>query len=531
MKRATILLSIMLALSMLLAACQPATPSPVTPSPVVPAPTNTIAPVVEETKEPTAVVLKKIVIGLSAGPLALDVYHDPATTSQTIAFNMLEPLVILSHDMSKVVYRLATSIESIDPLTWIIKLRENVKWQDGETFTSADVVFTFNMMKTESATLPHKYPVGIIYNVSAIDQYTVIIVTEVPYAVMVRRLVEFPMLPKHSVEAMGLDEFSKKPVGTGPYQFVDWVKDSHVTLKANQNWWGGKPMYDEVVFRIIPDASTRQADLMSGTIDLMMGLSPDLVPTIKAREELEVVSVPGLRCMSLIFNPHIKPLDDVLVRQAINYAIDKKQLMEFVLGGYAIPSYEQLSENDFGYTLEGINKYEYDPVKAKELLTQAGYPKGFTFDLQLGRRFSKDLELMTAIQSMLAEVGITMNIIPMEWGTFFSQYYNTGKMTSAYYGFANMIADGDLPLYNLYSSASKGKWYGGGSAEMDELIAAEQAELDPAKREGILNEIIREGNANVYQVDLFHYMDLWGQKKGLEWFPRSDTRVLLYTLD
>jgi peptide/nickel transport system substrate-binding protein len=338
------------------------------------------------------------------------------------------------------------------------------------------------------------------------------------------------MLPKHVVEAMGLDEFSKKPVGTGPYQFVDWVKDSQVTLKANQNWWGGKPIYDEVVFRFIPDATTRQADLMSGTIDLMQGLSPDLVTTIEARSDLEVVSVPGLRCMSIFFNPHIKPLDDVRVRQAINYAIDKKQLIDLVLGGYAIPSYEQLSEGDFGYTLEGINKYEYDPAKAKELLTQAGYPKGFTLDLQLGRRWSKDLELMEAIQSMLAEVGITLNIVPMEWGTYLSQYHSTGKMTAGFFGFSNMIGDGDLPLFYYYSSGSMGKLYTG-SDDLDKLIAAEEAELDPAKREGILNEIIRMGNANADRVELFRYNDLWGQKKGLEWFPRSDTRVLLYTLD
>jgi ABC-type transport system substrate-binding protein len=234
--------------------------------------------------------------------------------------------------------------------------------------------------------------------------------------------------------------------------------------------------------------------------------------------------------MSIFFNPHIKPLDDVRVRQAINYAIDKKQLIDLVLGGYAIPSYEQLSEGDFGYTLEGINKYEYDPAKAKELLTQAGYPKGFTLDLQLGRRWSKDLELMEAIQSMLAEVGITLNIVPMEWGTYLSQYHSTGKMTAGFFGFSNMIGDGDLPLFYYYSSESMGKLYTG-SDDLDKLIAAEEAELDPAKREGILNEIIRMGNANADRVELFRYNDLWGQKKGLEWFPRSDTRVLLYTLD
>jgi len=476
----------------------------------------------------TAAAERSIVIGQTASPVALDVYHDPAVPSQTIVFNILEPLVILSHDGSRVVYRLATSIESADPLTWVVHLRQGVVWHDGRPFTAEDVVSTFDLMEREAAAFRHKYPPGIVKDVIAINDYTVQIVTERPYAVMIRRLVEFPMLPKHVIESIGIDAFSRAPVGTGPYRFVEWVKDDHVTLTANQTWWGGTPLYDTVVFRTIPDMTTRLADLLAGTIDLIEGVSPDIASVIEEREGLEVIAVPGLRCMSLDLNSNVEPLNDVRVRQAMAYAIDRSPLIDYILGGYASPSYAQATAVDFGFTLLGVNKFEYNPQKAKELLAEAGYPDGFEIDFQLGRRFLKDLELMQAIQDQLAKVGIKLNIVPMEWGSFYTQYYSTGKMTMALYGFANMIADADLPFFNLYHSQGTGWYYN--NPQLDEVIDAQEAEVDPCIREQLLHSILREVANNVAEINLFRYQDLWGQKEGLEWFPRVDKRVLLYEL-
>jgi ABC-type transport system substrate-binding protein len=136
---------------------------------------------------------------------------------------------------------------------------------------------------------------------------------------------------------------------------------------------------------------------------------------------------------------------------------------------------------------------------------------------------------MQVIQSQLADVGIALNIITMEWGTFSSEWWGTGDMTIGLYGFANMIADGDLPLFNrFHTSAWGGVYYG--NEELDELIEAQQEELDPEEREAILHEIVREVVNNAARAELFRYKDLYGVKEGLEWFPRNDQRVLLYEL-
>ncbi len=428
-----------------------------------------------------------------------------------VASKVMEPLLYLDTDL-KLQPQLAQSWSvSADGLSYTFKLRPNVKWHDGQPFTSADVRFT--VMEVLKKLHPRgRSSFAKVVSVETPDALTAIIKLSQPAPPMMTALAsgyESPMVPKHLFEGtdIAVNPYINKPVGTGPFVFKEWQKGSHIVLERNPNYWrAGKPALQRIVFRIINDASARAAGLEAGELQIG-GLSP--VPltdlTRLAKNPKLSIETRGYAYMSpfllMEVNTRRPPLNDVRVRQAMAYAIDRQRLTQIVWMGYGKPAVSPIPSPVTAFHSTDIPKYEYNPEKAKQLLDEAGLKVGaggWRFKIKhdfvpLGSDYQRTGEF---IKQQLARVGIDVELRSQDLPSFFRRVYTDYDFdtTSLYYG---AFADPTQGVQRLYWSKSiqKGVVFTNPtdyrSAEMDRIIESAQSENDPAKRKALYLEMQR----------------------------------------
>ena len=263
----------------------------------------------------------------------LDPQAQPTRWDALVASNMFDGLLARNKDM-KIVPALAEKwIVSEDGKTITFTLRKGVKFQNGEPFDADVVKFSFNrLMRPEYRSQSQGPFKGILQEVKVLDPYTVALIFSKPNPVILPYLVTtagyFFAVPPRYLTKVGEDGFVKKPIGTGPFQFVQWQKDDRLTLQANPNYWGGKPKVDRLVFRVIPEAGTRVAALLAGEVNIITGISPDDQPKIDSSRIAATIRVQSTRRIYIQWNKDTKALQDVRVRQAINYAVDKTAIVK-----------------------------------------------------------------------------------------------------------------------------------------------------------------------------------------------------------
>jgi len=207
-------------------------------------------------------------------------------------------------------------------------------------------------------------------------------------------------------------------VGTGPYTFTSRSFGERIVVTRFEDYWGEKPYYDEVVFHIVPEATTRESLLLSGQVDMIILPPASDIPALEANPAVEVVFGPSNRTIFIVINTSKPPLDDARVRQALNYAVDKEAIVQGILFGAADVMDAPMAESLFGYT--SIGAYPYDPERARELLAEAGVEPGeLTLDFMSPTgRYVQDFPASQAIANYLADVGITANVRTMDWPTY-----------------------------------------------------------------------------------------------------------------
>src|SRR5690606_27187242 len=219
---------------------------------------------------------------------------------------------------------LAVEWGPVDDTTWEFKLRQDAKFHDGTPVTADDVVFTFERLFTGNYGASNN--INPINGVEKVDDYTVRLSTDEPYAAMLARTMYAHIVPKHYVEAVGDEEFSLKPMGSGPFKFVEWSRDEKFVVEAFDDYWGGRPLADRIIFRPISENSTRVAAMRTGEVDIIVNVPPDMVGEVENDSCCVMAPVPSVRVMFVGMNTFTPPLDDPKVRQALNYAVDKKTL-------------------------------------------------------------------------------------------------------------------------------------------------------------------------------------------------------------
>jgi len=353
---------------------------------------------------------------------ALDPHMTTLGNSADVIVNVFDGLVRFKEGTTEIEPALATDWEiSNDGLEYVFNLREGVEFHDGTPFNAESVVFDIERQLDPEhpyyleGSFPYAgFSLGMIEEVTAVDEYTVKFTLENPYAPFIKNLAMFAtmIVSPEAVKEYGEDIF-KNPVGTGAFKFVEWVRDDNITLEANEDYWDGRPYLDELIFTVIPNNQTRLLELEEGNIHLMEGLNPTDVERVIENDELELLEAPGLNVGYIALHNEKEPFGNKKVRQAMNYAINKEEITEYLMGGQATVAKGALPPTIWSYN-EELEGYPYDPEKARSLLEEAGYGDGFEFTLRTysaPRSYNPvGARLATAVQQYLSEVGVDAEI-------------------------------------------------------------------------------------------------------------------------
>jgi len=315
---------------------------------------------------------------------------------------------------------LATSWRAVNDTTWEFILRPGVKFHDGSPLTAEDVRATI-----ERNLVPGKTVVTAgfttIESVQAATPKLVRVVTRKPDPLLPVRLAQMgsQILPARLTTDEGAKELARRPIGSGAYRFVEWVKDERLIMEANRDWWGWEgraPAIDRVLWRAIPDDFPRLVALEKGDADIVTSVPPDRIKSIAEGRNTRVVSVPSTRTVEFNINSTQPPLSDKRVRQALHYALDVPAIIRSLFAGLGRPLAGGLADTDFGYN-PALKPYPHDPARARALLTEAGSPGGIDVTLHAGMgTMVNDKQLLEVIADMWAKVGIRARVAMMEMG-------------------------------------------------------------------------------------------------------------------
>jgi ABC-type transport system substrate-binding protein len=410
--------------------------------------------------------------------------------------------------------QLATSwTTSDDGLAWTFTLREGVTFHDGTAFDADAVVFNIERMVDRDRNPTNRPLWNPVAGAEAIDAQTVVIRTHEPFSALLNTLAHGSgsIVSPAASERYGDDNLATNPVGTGPFRLASFDPGQEVVLEAFDGFWGDAPGAQRLVFRYVPEASTRISALRTGQVDVIDGVPPQLAVTLQADPNVQLLTVPGLRPMGFALMTERAPLDDVRVRQALNYAVPKDAIARGVFQGYARPADSPLAFNTTGYARGG--EFAHDPERAAALLDEAGWTMGaggvrqrdgnrleFTLYTPEGL-FPGDVDIAEVVANSLGEVGVAVNIVKIERAAYWDQLRKAPADIDwdiAQFGFNPSNADGVYHMDSLFTAnppgaAAIGAWnivrYD--NPEVDALIATAKAALDPAERDRNLAEAQR----------------------------------------
>jgi peptide/nickel transport system substrate-binding protein len=473
---------------------------------------------------------------------------------------------------------LATDWEiSADKKTITFNLRKGVQFHHGfGEMTADDVVFTFarqydpnNFYYSKGEWAYWGYMFSDIESVEKLDDYKVAIHMKRPNASIMTSLAMFTVsiVSEKAAQEYG-DDYFKNPVGTGPFEFVEWVKDDHITMRAFDDYWEGRAKIDELIFKVIPDPSARLMALQAGEVHGIEHIDPTHLQIIKDDANLQLISQAGMNVGYVALNcgegyvdankngkwdegedvdvPGVltladgrQPFKDVRVRQAIAYAINKESIVRNLYKGAATVATQGLPPSLFGYNTD-IKGYEYNPEKAKQLLKDAGYENGFTVTLwHMGSTsrpyFPVPTEIAEAIQNDLAAVGITAELFTEDWGTYL-QDAEAGKAPMIMLGWTGDNGDPDNFLNVLYGQrvctvGSAGNYGFKKNQEIQDLLDAALMTYDQAERAQLYkqaNALLVEQCSHVYIAHADQNLAFLKSVKGYVIHPTS--RKFFYTV-
>ncbi len=497
-----------------------------------------------------------IIVALAAAPTSLDPADHRSRQSETVIRNMFDGLVTRD-TRSGVHMELAESMEWLDEKTLEVKLREGVKFHDGVEMTADDVVFTFeriigeNMIEyPEPHTSPRKGLIAPLESIEKKDDYTVVMHFSGPWPPAMQMIVHQQILPKHYLEEVGTEGFIENPIGTGPFKFVSAKGLEEIVVERFDDYYGGAPdlapvgtaCVKEVVFRVIPEASTRVAALLAGEVDIIQAVPPELVETLDQTPGVQVKTAPGTQPKWMEMNVNQPPFDDVQVRQAMNYAVDKDLLIEAIYGGRAVALPGPLSPFN-SFANKDLEPYPYGSDKALELLEEAGWTDSDgdgTLDKD-GQPFAFTIDTIEQWRPLAEAVADQFRAIGIDASVRFWEYSVVKPMLLAGERMAYLDDWGDSAFDPVGHFEAKwhgpveGQPYGRGNfsgydnERVNELIKLGETTPDPAERQGIYDEAQEIVYEEAPAVFLILPEEAEAASSHIEnWEPASDSRINLH---
>jgi peptide/nickel transport system substrate-binding protein len=440
---------------------------------------------------------------------------------------------------------LATSWRAISPTAWELKLRKGVKFHDGSEFTAQDVLYTIDRIpKVPNSPSSLAVYTKSITKAEAPDPYTLILHSATPYPLLPNDISNVYIV-SHKAEGKTTEDFNagRAAIGTGPYQFVEWVRGDRLVVKRNPAYWGGAEPWEKVTFKPLTNDAARVAALLAGDVDLI-----DVVPSadlerVKRTASLALFQIVSNRVIYLHLDsdrdssPFItgvtgkNPLKDVRVRRAMSLAINRTAIAERVMEGLSIPANQLLPEGFFGYN-PALPAPKYDADGAKKLLAEAGYPDGFGVTLHSpNNRYPNDEKIAQAVAQMLSRVGIATKVDAMPANVFFTRGTKL-EFSFLLAGWGAGTGEVSSPLRALLAtydkdtgmgSANRGRY---SNPRMDAVLKEALEAVDDAKREKLLQDAVKLSMEGYGIIPVHYNINTWASKKNLAYVPRTDEFTL-----
>ena len=370
-----------------------------------------------------------LVIAIEGSVSSLDPHNISDTNAISATRGMYETLIGFD-DKQEMVGLLAEDWEvSEDSKTYTFNLRSGVKFHDGTDFNAEAVKANFDRLLNAENKLRHRRTYFItaadgsetprIVSIEAKDETTLVITLTEPYSIFLNKLTQLAIISPEAIKTHGND-IMFNPSGTGPFKYSKWVEGDHTAMVRNEEYWGEKAKVDSVTIKEVPEAGTRVAMLQTGEADLIYPMPSDQLATIEKSEDASVKTSTSNIMRYVTLNSNLKELSNVKVRQAMNYAIDKNAYIQVMYSGYGEIASSPVPEVIMYYAEQ--EPYTYDLDKAKALMEEAGYKDGFNLTIW-GDNTTQEIKGMTFIQQQLAQIGIKVDVVPMEPATVSEKIY------------------------------------------------------------------------------------------------------------
>jgi peptide/nickel transport system substrate-binding protein len=385
-------------------------------------------------------------------------------------------------------------------------LRKGVRWHDGKPFTAEDVKFTYDRIMDEKTNTVRRSDYELVKNAEVPDPYTFRVTYKEPFSPGLGTW-GMGVIPKHLLEKEDINttKFNRRPVGTGPFKFVEWVTDEKIVVEANPDYFEGKPGLDRIIYRIIPETALSEMELLTRGIDYQ-GLSPFQIRRMEKVPFLKVYSQPSLGYTYLGYNLANPLFQDKRVRQAFTLAINREEILQYVLYGLGTVANGPFPGH-LWYSNPNVKPLPFDPARARQLLAEAGWKdtdgdgildkegKPFRFDLitNSGNDTRKDVGVL--IQRALREIGIDVKFESYEWSVFLKNFINARHFDACILGWSLAPDPDDYQIWHS-SQIEKGfNFVSYRNPEVDRLWEAGRREYDIEKRKTIywrINELMAE---------------------------------------
>ncbi len=469
----------------------------------------------------------KITIGLPASVNTLDP-HKTATvgTDLSVISHLYTPLIIRGTDL-KLAPSFATSWKAVNDLTWQFELRKGITFPNGEKLDAATVKWNIERILNPEFKARIKAWFEPISEINVLSETQVEIKTKEAYPALPSQLsVLFLLPPKWSAT----HDIAREALGTGPYDLVEFRSGDQIVIKAKPNYWGAAPDFTEAVFRPVPEIASRVSGILSGDLDIAIGVPPAEIDMLNKNDKITAGAVPSTRMMFIKFNTLVAPFkDNATLRQALNYAVDKKALIEYVLAGLVPEAKGQiLMEGYFGFNPK-LDPYPYDPQKAKTLLAQAGYPSGLKVELEIPiGRYLLAQEIGQAVAAMLESAGVQVQIKEMQFGPWLTKYRKAGQLGQmAYLGQAWSTLDAD-GLLTLFEPGNKYAYWN--DEVFGRLLKEARTTTNPQKREALYAKATQRMRDEAPVIFLFNQPITYAVSKAIVWKARSDDWVRIFDM-
>jgi peptide/nickel transport system substrate-binding protein len=465
----------------------------------------------------------RFVVDLVNEPSSLDPHVQWNPDSYAVYRNVFDNL-ITRNNKGEIVPQIATSWKQVSDSVVEFQIRTDVLFHDGQKLTAEDVAYSVRRITDPKFGSPQLGQFDKITKAEVTTGNTVRLTTNGPYPALLAQLVKLSIVPKAVVEAVGKDAFNLKPIGSGPYTFQTWQRGVQVTLVRNDKYWGTKGPFPTAVFRAVPDAATRVANLQAGASDLAVTLNSDLVAPLKNAPKAKVLAEPTERVAYVRLNTTKPPFDNEKIRQAVAMAIDKAALVDGILGGFDKPVGQMLTQAHAGWTPD-LPAIPFDLKKAQALVKEAGPAAKLEIEMATSPVF--DQRIVQAIQQMLVDAGLNVKINMSDMASYLKRAQGGPEVVPAlsFGRWSCACLDADGVLFPLLHKGSPWSAYRNPKADV-QLEAARQT-LDSKKRIDAYRSVNLMVNQDVPLVPLYQSAAIYGAARGLDWQPTPDESLFL----